>query len=278
VVALSYRPETEAPPRVGSERGAVSTYAQGSWDYHRVMSARLRILERVWCEVLYPGARARRFTDTAPLLERAYARLAGLGFVGKNTCLIDPHSGSFLFLGGVILDRALAPSVGDVAASCGGCTACLDACPTQAFPAPHVLDARRCISYLTIEARGPYPDELREGVGPHVYGCDICQTVCPWNHKFAPPGDPELAPVEERAHPPLDLLFRRARDGFKSLARGAAWTRTGKRGFLRNVATVMGNTRDPRHRPALEELAAHDDPGVSEHARWALERLDPPPE
>jgi epoxyqueuosine reductase len=188
-------------------------------------------------------------------------------------------------IGGVVIDRDL-PAVdatGEPLAGpappakggCGTCTRCLDVCPTQAFPAPHVLDARRCISYLTIEHRGAVDPALRAQLGNHVFGCDLCQTVCPWNEKFAPAADPELAPDRERAQPPLLSLAWRALEGFKGIARATPFDRAGKRGFLRNVATALGNARDPQARPLLETLARHEDEAVAEHARWALGRLPP---
>lgn len=271
VVTLPYAAERDpAPdPRPPTDRGYVAAYAQGPYDYHRVLGGRLQELGR-FVEALLPGARTRKVCDTAPLLERAYARAAGVGFVGKNTLLIGPRQGSYTFLGALLVDRALPPDGPDPIGGCGSCTRCLDACPTDAFPAPYVLDARRCISYLTIEHRGAYPEALREQVGTHLFGCDLCQAVCPWN-KFAPAADPELTPEPARQTPELDALHARVQAGFKSLGRETAWERTGKRGWLRNLATAMGNSgRD--HRAALEALAAHEDPGVREHARWALAR------
>lgn len=283
VVTLPYAPPRDLPPgRV--DEAWVATYAQAPLDYHKVIAPRLEAL-RLHALALLPGAQARRFCDTTPLLERGFAVAAGLGFVGKNTLVIDPLRGSSFVIGGVALDRDL-PAV-DAAgepipdggpapplqAGCGTCTRCLDVCPTQAFPAPHVLDAGRCISYLTIEQRGAVDPALRELTGNHVFGCDLCQTVCPWNEKFALPPDRELAPDPARAQPPLLALARRALEGFKGIARATPFDRAGKRGFLRNVATALGNARDPRARPLLETLGRHDDPAVAEHARWALERL-----
>ena len=271
VVTLPYAPERapQPDPRPPTDAGYVATYAQGEYDYHRVLGVRLEELGR-FVAALLPGATTRRVCDTAPLLERAYAHAAGLGFVGKNTCLIGPQQGSYTFLGGLLVDRALPPDPLPRLPSCGTCTRCLDACPTDAFPAPFVLDARRCIAYLTIEHRGAYPVELREQVGTHLFGCDICQAVCPWN-KFAPEPDPDLRPEPERTRPQLDALYARVQAGFKSLGRGTAWERTGKRGWLRNLATAMGNSGG-EHAAQLAELAAHPDPGVAEHARWATER------
>ena len=274
MVALPHEPERRPDPAAAlpAGRGVVSTYARPAFDYHRVVAGRLeRLVELV--PRLLPGARARRFCDTAPLAERAFARRAGLGFVGKNTQLISRRRGSFLFLGGLVLDRELPHDAPDPIGGCGTCTRCLDACPTGAFAAPYVLDARRCISYLTIEQRGAWPEELRARAGAHVFGCDVCQAVCPWSRKFAAPADPELAPDPERTDPDLAALARRLLAGFKSFARGTPWERPGKRGVLRNLATALGNTGGDRG--ALEELARHEDPGVADHARWALAQRPP---
>lgn len=275
MVALPYQAPSAAAPAKG--QGRVATYAQGGFDYHRVLRVRLELLV-LHLLALLPGASARRFCDTTPVLERAFARAAGLGFVGKNTMLIDPRRGSTFVLGGIAVDRPLAApprdeAEPDVTASCGTCTRCLDACPTAAFPAPYVLDAGRCISYLTIEHVGAWPEALRAPSGTHVFGCDICQAVCPWNEKFAPPSDPDLQPDPARAAPDLAWLADQAERRFKAIGQDTPWERTGKRGFLRNVAAALGNAGDPAHRALLERLAGHDDPGVAEHARWSLERL-----
>lgn len=278
MVGLAYSaPAAELAPRdeEGRPLGWTSTYAQGPIDYHRVFAARLTALEE-FCRALLPGSAARRTCDTAPLLERAFAHQAGLGFWGKNTMLINARRGSAFFLGGLIVDRPLPPDAPDPLASCGSCTRCLDACPTAAFPAPYVLDAGRCIAYLTIEHRGPVPAELRAEVGQHVFGCDVCQAVCPFNRRFGAPADEELAAAAERTHPPLLELAARAQTSFKKLARGTAFYRAGKKSFLRNLATAAGNADDARLLPLAEELAGHPDPAVAEHGRWAAERLAGP--
>ncbi len=271
VVMVGLPTAAPAPPEPG--RARVATYAQAAFDYHRVLAVRLELLV-LHLAALVPGARARRFCDTTPVLERAFARAAGLGFVGKNGMLIDPRRGSTFLLAGLAVDVDLprTPRLGPLA-SCGSCTRCLDACPTQAFPAPYVLDARRCISYLTIEHEGPWDEALRAPSGTHVFGCDICQAVCPWNEKFAPPPDVDLAPEPGRAAPELGWLAETAEQRFKSIAWNTPWERAGKRGFLRNVATALGNAGDPTHRALLERLADHEDAGVAEHARWALRQL-----
>lgn len=277
-VALPYPPELdpEAP-------GPVSCYARGE-DYHRVLGRRLEALAR-FARKLLPGGRARRFVDTMPLLERAFAAAAGLGFLAKNSCLIHPRLGSYLFLGGLVLDRELpldAPL--DAAVSCGTCTRCLDACPTGALPEPHRLDARRCISYLTIEHRGPFDAALRPLVGTRVFGCDVCQAVCPWNEKFAPPGDPALAPREALSPGPLLSLLESVRASWTGLSHDSPLKRALRRGFLRNVATALASTGDEGRSggegrgddelAALRELAADPDDGVREHALWALARRE----
>jgi epoxyqueuosine reductase len=267
VVLLPYPPAREG--------GApIATYARGP-DYHKVLGKRLEALEAFLAKLL-PGVAARRFCDTAPVLERAYAHAAGLGFYGKNACLIHPRLGSFFFLGGVALDRDLALDQPlEPMPTCGTCTLCIDACPTAAIPEPFRVDARRCISYLTIEHRGSYPEELRALVGERVFGCDDCQAVCPWNEKFAPPGDPAFV-AKPSLGGPLDELFRRATASFKGTADGTALFRALKRGFLRNLATAMGNGRRPSEIEALRELVANEDPDVAEHARWALARRRSP--
>ena len=275
MVALPHAPERRdrPDPQPPAAHGYVAAYAQAPYDYHRVLAGRIEQLAEL-ARALLPGAEARRFCDTSPLLERAFAEAAGLGFVGKNTLVISPEFGSYVLLGGLVIDRPLPVDAPPELPSCGTCTRCLDVCPTAAFPAPYELDARRCISYLTIEHKGAYPAELRAGVGTHVFGCDLCQAVCPWN-KFAPPSDAELAPEAVRVDPNLLALTERLRASFKGLAKATPWERTGKRGFLRNLATAMGNAGRPDlHREALRTLAGHGDPAVAEHARWALERLE----
>lgn len=273
MVGLPYEAQTAPLPR--DARGWVAAYAQGPLDYHRVFAARLEALAEFW-RALVPGAEARRLCDTSPFLERAFAHAAGLGFWGKNTNLIHARRGSTFFLGGLVVDRALPPDGPEPLASCGTCTRCLGVCPTQAFPEPYVLDASRCISYLTIEHRGPYAEELREGVGQHVFGCDLCQAVCPWNERFGAAPDAELAPEVTRRHPPLLELYEQARQSFKRLARGTPWYRAGKTSFLRNLATAMGNAEGAELDAPLAELAAHEDPAVAEHARWAQARRAQP--
>jgi epoxyqueuosine reductase len=269
-VALQY--DTPHPYSTGAppDRGWLSRYAWGD-DYHDVLKAMLERLVARLQERL--GAfEARTYVDTGPLVERAYAAAAGLGAWGKNTCLLHPEHGSWFFLGEVVTDLDLAADAPRTD-MCGSCTACLDACPTAAFPAPYVLDATRCISYLTIEVKGAIPDEHRAGVGRHVFGCDICQDVCPWNRRRRHTGPRAFEPRPGLEAPDLAELAQLDDDGFRERFRRSPVKRAKRRGLLRNVAVALGNAGAPRHRPVLERLAADPDPVVAEHAAWALRRL-----
>jgi epoxyqueuosine reductase len=207
-----------------------------------------------------------------PVLDRALARGAGLGFFGKNTMLIRPGTGSWIVLGAVLTNLDLPPDA-PPAGSCGTCRNCLDACPTGAFPAPFVLDAGRCVSYLTIENRGPIPEALRPGVGTMVFGCDLCQEVCPWNRFARPASAADLRPRSLGTDPDLLALAALDEAGWRAAYAGSAVLRTGWAGFRRNVAVALGNAGDPAGLPALRALAACGEPLVEEHARWGIERL-----
>jgi epoxyqueuosine reductase len=258
---------TASPPG----RGWISRYAWGD-DYHDVMKALLeRVVERLRAEA--GPFEARSYVDTGPIVERAYAAAAGLGAWGKNTCLLHPEHGSWFFLGELVTDLDL-PADAPRPDMCGSCRACLDACPTQAFTAPYVLDATRCISYLTIELRGSIPEGLREGVGRHAFGCDVCQDVCPWNRRRQRRGPAEFEPRPGLQAPELGELAALDDEAFRRRFRRSPLKRAKRRGLLRNVAVALGNAADPARRPVLERLAADADPVVREHARWALGRLD----
>ena len=254
------------PSPVRGRVGKVASYAQGP-DYHRLIWDRLNDLAE-WLEAERPGYAAKAVSDTAPLLERDFARRAGLGWVGKNTMLIHPRRGSFFFLGALLTNLELAPDSPFAASHCGTCTACLDACPTSAFPQPHVLDASKCISYLTIELRTPIPLELREPMGDWLFGCDVCQDVCPWNKKregsTAFPHDSELESLD-----PIELLGM-DEEAFRRRFKLTALWRTKRIGLLRNAAIVLGNIGDERALPALER-AANEVPLIAEAAAWAIE-------
>ncbi len=254
-----------------SSRGWISRYAWAAEDYHESVMRRLRQLEaRIQQE--HPGAKTRCYVDTGPVLERVFAKYAGVGWLAKNTCIIHQQLGSWLFLGVVLTSLQLEPDL-PAPDRCGSCTRCLDACPTDAFIAPYELDASRCISYLTIEKRGAIPQPLRPGIGRNVFGCDICQDVCPWNRKAPASPHPEFRARPELVNPALDWLAALDEPQFRAMFRGSAIRRTKFAGWRRNVAIAMGNSGDPRFRPALEKLAADADPVVAEHARWALGRL-----
>jgi epoxyqueuosine reductase len=251
--------------------GKVARYARGE-DYHDVLRRGLnRLLEWVQGEV--PGCRGRGVVDTAPLLERDFARRAGLGWFGKNTMLLNKRLGSYFFLGALLLDLELRPDAVHETSHCGTCTACLDACPTGAFNGPGWLDSRRCISYLTIELRGPVPEELREPLGDWLFGCDVCQEVCPWNRKAPAGTEPALA-----ARPDLEVvdpaeLLGLSEEEFRRRFRGTALLRAKRRGLLRNAAIVLGNRGERAALPALEKALADPEPLVREAAQWAIKQI-----
>ncbi|MGE5567579.1 MAG: tRNA epoxyqueuosine(34) reductase QueG [Rhodospirillales bacterium] len=258
------------------ERAWISRYAWGE-DYHGILREGLRRLAaRIEAEA--GPFEWKICVDTAPLLERVYARQAGLGWIGRNTCLIHEGQGSWFFLGELLVSLELEPDL-PPPDRCGTCMRCIEACPTQAIvltgkPDPAwALDARRCISYFTIELRGAVPEERRAGAGNHVFGCDICQDVCPWNRKSPVTADPAFAPREMA--PPLEKLARLEEPEFREMFRATPVTRARYAGFLRNVAIAMGNSGAEKFREPLEALVRHPEPLVREHAAWALSRLEP---
>lgn len=251
---------------------AIARYAWGD-DYHTVIEQRMRTFTRELEQVNGPFVH-RAYVDTGPVQERLYARYAGLGWIGKNTCLINQHLGSWLFLSAIITDLALESDV-PALDHCGRCTLCIDACPTGALVGPRELDSRRCLSYLTIEVKGSLPRDHRDAIGSNAYGCDICQDVCPWNSKAAISLDRPWQPRPGLAHPPLLDLWVRSDDELRSLLKGSAMKRTGVRRLRRNLATAIGNSGDAAAAGALkhsdEETAR--DPVVREHIEWAVEKL-----
>jgi epoxyqueuosine reductase len=250
--------------------GPIARYARGR-DYHDVLVDRLNeLLSRIRVEVA-PEVRGKPYVDTGPILERELARQAGLGWFGKNTNLIHPKHGSFFFLGSLLLDLPLAADAPFAEEHCGSCTRCLEACPTDAFVAPHVLDARRCISYLTIELRGDIPEALRPLMGELVFGCDICQEVCPWNVKFSRDvTDVELQPRAELTSPDVAGLLALGEEQFRAMFRGTPMLRTKRRGLLRNAAVAAANRGAPADQAALQRAAQDADPLVREHAAWGM--------
>lgn len=277
-VGLNYYPGTlPADLRRDPSRGLISNYAWGV-DYHGLMVPRLEELAAFVCTEAGSetgrGVTYRAYVDTGPVLERAHAAEAGLGFIGKNTCLIHPQIGSWLFLGEILLDLELDPTPEKMSVSCGTCRRCLDACPTGALVAPYVLDARRCISYLTIELKGPIPRELRPLMGNRIYGCDVCQAVCPWQ-RFA-------RPTQERsfhtagpgcAAPVLSELIEMSEETFRQQYEGTAIFRIGRHRLLRNAVVALGNRKDGQATSALARALTDAAPLVRGHAAWALGRI-----
>jgi epoxyqueuosine reductase len=254
------------------QRGRVARYASGEFDYHQVIWERLNALGNQLVQ-WKPNAQWRGVVDTAPLLEREFAQLAGLGWQGKNSLLINPRRGSYFFIAALLTDQVLDYDQPFATDHCGTCTACLDACPTQAFVAPQILDARRCISYLTIELREPIPRELRALIGDWVFGCDVCQAVCPWN-RFAPVSDePRWRPKPELQSMSLPELLKLTDDEFRQRFKQTHMWRQRRRGLLRNAAIALGNQRDPHSIPCLTWALADHEPLVRGAAAWALGQI-----
>jgi len=251
--------------------GKVARYARGA-DYHDVLRAKLNQL-LTWLQGELPACRGRGVVDTAPLLERDFARRAGLGWFGKNTMLLNKRLGSYFFLGALLVDMELRADPPHDTSHCGTCTACLDACPTQAFVEPGLLDSRRCISYLTIELRGPMPDALRPQVGDWVFGCDVCQEVCPWNRKAPVAAEPAFGPRADLEAVDLVELLGLSEKEFRERFKGTALMRTRRRGLLRNAAIALGNSGDPGALPALSQAMEDPEPLIREAAAWAIERI-----
>ena len=270
VVAMSYG---------GREpTGPVARYARGD-DYHDVMIERLRALHACVDAWVGEPVHGKAYVDTGPILERDLARRAGLGWFGKNTMLINRGIGSFFFLGALLLDLDLEPDAPFETEHCGTCTRCLDACPTDALSEAGVLDARRCVSYLTIELKGAIPADLREPIGGLVYGCDICQEVCPWNVRFAralPPDSPyssRQALGDRDARTVARTLLDMTQPEFSAAFKGSPMKRAKLRGLKRNAAVVLGNVGTADDADVLTRAAEDDEPLVREHAAWALRRL-----
>jgi epoxyqueuosine reductase len=274
MVGLNYGPDHD--PRAAlvlRDRATISVYAQNR-DYHDLIKGKLKVLAGRFKAMT--GSEVKVFVDTAPLMEKPLAAAAGLGWQGKHTNLVSRDFGSWLFLGAVALEMKL-PADAPAADSCGTCRACLDVCPTEAFPAPYQLDARRCISYLTIEHEGPIPHEFRKAIGNRIYGCDDCLAVCPWNKFAAVTREAKLAARADRVSPRLADLASLDEDGFRSTFSASPIKRIGRDRFVRNVMIAVGNSGDPALR-AVAETRTHDaSPLVAEAAAWALAELSVSP-
>jgi epoxyqueuosine reductase len=275
VVALRYFSPSAIPAGPDGEAlGRVAAYAWGD-DYHDVIPPRLEEIVRALEKHLGRSVRSRSYTDTGPILERDFAQTAGLGWIGKNTCLISPQHGSYFLIGETFLDVDIEPDDPITTDHCGTCRRCIESCPTEAIREDRTIESQRCISYLTIENKGPIEPELRGKMSDWVFGCDICQMVCPWNERFAAPnGDPALAPRADVPRPVLRLELRLSPQEFNRKFRGSPVQRAKRRGYLRNVAVALGNQQDTSAVPDLIQTL-HDEPEplVRAHAAWALGQL-----
>jgi epoxyqueuosine reductase len=268
VLATPYTPplpKVEGP----GVRAGIASYAWGA-DYHEILPARMEDLVRFIEEQVGHSVKNRWYTDTGPILERDLAQRAGIGWIGKNTCLIHPKHGSYFLLSEILLDLALDPDSPFVTDHCGTCTRCIEACPTDCILPDRTIDATRCISYLTIELKDDIPMELREEIGNWVFGCDICQMVCPWN-RFAGEGDPAFG-HENPAHALTEELSTSSQQ-FDQRFKGTPLKRPKRRGYLRNVAVALGNTGDMHALPVLQNARNDEEPLVREHAQWAIEEI-----
>ena len=275
VISLAINYYTLDPPKalaVDPARGQISRYAWGD-DYHDVIRQRLSELIDFIKQTAETELRTRVCVDTAPIIEREYAQKAGLGWIGKNTNLIHWRSGSWYFLAEVLINIALESEIPAVRGSCGTCTLCIEACPTDAIIEPNVLDSRLCISYLTIELKDGIPKALRPKIGNLIFGCDICQEVCPWNSKAVPTDEPAFQPRAENFVPKLLSLIGMTQQEFSRRFKRSPIKRTKRRGFLRNVLVAIGNWGDRRAVPALKDALTDDEPLVRSHAAWALGRI-----
>jgi epoxyqueuosine reductase len=299
VCALNYNTSQPYSTQVNDpERGWISRYGWGREDYHDAVMRRLRTVE----EALYhacgdqprfpiresaagtspggseaaPALQTRCYVDTGPIVERVFARYAGVGWIGKNTCIINQRIGSWIFLGVILTSLELEADL-PAADRCGSCTRCIDACPTDALVAPYQLDSNKCISYLTIEKRGEIPQDLRSGIGQQVFGCDICQDVCPWNRKAPATTATEFEPRPELVNPALEWLAQMNPDEFGRVFKGSPIRRAKRRGLRRNAVIAMGNSKNPEFLPLLEKLTKDEDETVADSAEWATKKLLHPP-
>jgi epoxyqueuosine reductase len=268
VCAVNYN--TDRPgTTLDRTRAWISRYAWGR-DYHDTVKLKLDEISR-WIEAQVP-CQTRTYVDTGPVNERVFAKYAGIGWFGKNTCIIHQKAGSWLFLGCILTDLVLESDT-PAADRCGSCTRCIDACPTNAIIEPYVLDSRKCISYTTIELRGEIPEADREGIGQHLYGCDICQDVCPWNRRAPVSLNEEFQPRDGLFWPEIEELLGKDEASWKELIRGTAMRRAKVKGLLRNLMVVAGNSGVTRFKVPLQKFLSHSDDVVRSHAKWAIEKL-----
>jgi epoxyqueuosine reductase len=274
VCAVNYNTEHPYSTAVNnSGHGWISRYAWSREDYHDSVLRRLREVEtrlKGFCGD--EAHETRSYVDTGPIVERVYAKYAGVGWLGKNTCMINQQIGSWLFLGVIVTSLELSPDL-PAPDRCGTCTRCIEACPTDAIVAPYELDSNKCISYLTIEKRGPISEDLREGMGHQVFGCDICQDVCPWNQKAPATDKPEFQPREGLVNPALAWLAEISADEFREKFRASPIKRAKHSGLRRNALIAIGNSGDQKLLPVVERASSDPDPVIADAAQWAKDRL-----
>jgi epoxyqueuosine reductase len=277
VCAINYNTDHPYSTEVrASDRGWISRYAWSREDYHDAVLQRLKQVEDALRQAtpvnLQAALTTRSYVDTGPVVERVFAKYAGVGWIGKNTCVINQKKGSWLFLGVILTSLELAPDM-PAPDRCGSCTRCIEACPTDAILAPYQLDSNRCIAYLTIEKRGSIPEDLRAGMGHHVFGCDICQDVCPWNRRAPVSTAPEFEPRPSLVNPALAWLAELSPEEFRDTFRGSPLRRIKRAGLRRNAAIAMGNSGNRGFLAVLDQMSADEDPTVRESAHWAANRL-----
>ncbi len=279
VCAINYNTaqpySTQAPEDTDNAqgRGWISRYAWSQQDYHdSVMRRLLQVETAVRNASGLDDLMTLCYVDTGPIVERVLAKYAGIGWIGKNTCILNQKLGSWLFLGVILTSLDLAPGL-PAPDRCGSCTRCIEACPTDAFLAPYQLDSNKCISYLTIEKRGVIPEEIRSGMGRHVFGCDICQDVCPWNRKAPATHADDFQPRAGLVNPALGWLAEMSAEEFRGTFRGSPVGRAKRSGLRRNAVIAMGNSGDRKFLPLLEKLAADQDEVVAESAAWAIRKM-----
>ena len=270
VLAMRYPAAEDAPCRPGE--GSIASYARGP-DYHRLIPERLDVLARFIEQQAGKAVASRGYTDTGPLLERDLAQRAGLGWIGRNTCLIHPKIGSYFFLAELLLDIELETDPPFVEDRCGRCTRCLDACPTGCLLPDRTMDARLCLSYLTIENKGEIPPELRPLTGGWVFGCDLCQQACPWNKRPLPPPEAAFVSLEGVPIPRLVDELALTPQAFNRKFKDSPVQRARRRGYLRNVLVALGNCGDVSALPALDRALEDPEPLIRQHAAWARERI-----